>query len=66
MNKDEAHDLECARAAIAFRIERASNHTEAREWRKFLREIEQRYTPERSGTARKASSTSRDGSTVGA
>lgn len=36
----DAHELECARAAIAARLEKVMTTTEKREWRKFLRELE--------------------------
>ena len=43
MTKDEAHDLECARAAICFLIEQAKEPKEKKELRAWLREIEQKY-----------------------
>ena len=38
----DPHELECARAAIAARIEKAQTRAEVKEWRKYLRELETR------------------------
>ena len=41
--KHRAHYLECARAAIALRIEavnKSGNRKEAREWREYLEQLE--------------------------
>lgn len=38
-----AHEMECARAAIAARIEATSSRSERQEWREFLKELEQKW-----------------------
>lgn len=40
MNPLTPHELECALAAIAARIERAETAAEKRKWRAFLKSIE--------------------------
>lgn len=36
----DGHEFECARAAIAARIERAKTASERQQWAQYLREIE--------------------------
>lgn len=44
---DLDHEMECARAACAMRIEAATTHAERREWRSFLAELERGWKAER-------------------